>query len=104
MRRHPLLVTDNVRFARGLLRYSWLCINCGCDVHTVYEVSRSCEQKILNDCGVVNMFNRGEKPVGREDRAHGAIVCRYLSVLAVSRASRGIQCNGHTLISQLRAH
>ena len=65
------------------------------------EVAR---EIILNACGVVNIFNRGEKPVGREDRAHGAIVCRYLSVLAVSRASRGIQCNGHTLISQLRAH
>ena len=65
------------------------------------EVAR---EIILNACGVVNIFNRGGRLVGRGDRAHGAILCRYLSVLAVSRASRGIQCNGPPLILQLRAH
>ena len=53
---------------------------------------------------VVNMFSRMKKLIGQEDRAHGAIVCRYLLVLAASKASCGIRCNGRPLISQLRAH
>ena len=45
------------------------CINCGCDVHGVYEVGISCLQKLINACDVVKTgsfnFNNMEKQAER---------------------------------------